>query len=447
MSLFSFAKKTFRGGVHPFEHKEMTENLAFEIMPDPPTVIVPLSQHIGKQATPIVKKGSVVSLGSVVAEPQGFVSIPIHSPVSGKVMNIHREPNTSGYPKDAIIIQTDTTIEGSEKFEPLNYETISGEAIRERVRIAGLVGQGGAAFPTFIKLSPPDGKKIDYVILNGCECEPYLTRDYRLMLEKSEDVVVGLNLIMKAVGVENGIIGIEDNKPEAIEKLKGVATRFKNIKVEILETKYPQGAEKMLIRACVGREVPPGKLPMDAGVIVQNIGTATAIYDAVVKGEPQLYAALTVTGKGINSPKNLMVKVGTPLQEVLDYCGGVKEEAVKVIVGGPMMGVAQFDFSAPVMKATSGIVVLTKEEVNEHPETPCLKCGKCIEACPINLVPTKLSRYSQLERYEDAEDLNITSCMECGTCTFTCPANIPLVQWIRLGKQKVIELQKEKKTA
>ncbi|HPO55112.1 MAG TPA: electron transport complex subunit RsxC [Ignavibacteriaceae bacterium] len=447
MSLFSFAKKTFRGGVHPFEHKEMTENLAFEIMPDPPTVIVPLSQHIGKQATPIVKKGSVVSLGSVVAEPQGFVSIPIHSPVSGKVMNIHREPNTSGYPKDAIIIQTDTTIEGSEKFEPLNYETISGEAIRERVRIAGLVGQGGAAFPTFIKLSPPDGKKIDYVILNGCECEPYLTRDYRLMLEKSEDVVVGLNLIMKAVGVENGIIGIEDNKPEAIEKLKGVATRFKNIKVEVLETKYPQGAEKMLIRACVGREVPPGKLPMDAGVIVQNIGTATAIYDAVVKGEPQLYAALTVTGKGINSPKNLMVKVGTPLQEVLDYCGGVKEEAVKVIVGGPMMGVAQFDFSAPVMKATSGIVVLTKEEVNEHPETPCLKCGKCIEACPINLVPTKLSRYSQLERYEDAEDLNITSCMECGTCTFTCPANIPLVQWIRLGKQKVIELQKEKKTA
>ncbi|HOJ17044.1 MAG: electron transport complex subunit RsxC [Ignavibacteriales bacterium] len=447
MSLFSFAKKTFRGGVHPFEHKEMTENLAFEIMPDPPTVIVPLSQHIGKQATPIVKKGSVVSLGSVVAEPQGFVSIPIHSPVSGKVMNIHREPNTSGYPKDAIIIQTDTTIEGSEKFEPLNYETISGEAIRERVRIAGLVGQGGAAFPTFIKLSPPDGKKIDYVILNGCECEPYLTRDYRLMLEKSEDVVVGLNLIMKAVGVENGIIGIEDNKPEAIEKLKGVATRFKNIKVEVLETKYPQGAEKMLIRACVGREVPPGKLPMDAGVIVQNIGTATAIYDAVVKGEPQLYAALTVTGKGINSPKNLMVKVGTPLQEVLDYCGGVKEEAVKVIVGGPMMGIAQFDFSAPVMKATSGIVVLTKEEVNEHPETPCLKCGKCIEACPINLVPTKLSRYSQLERYEDAEDLNITSCMECGTCTFTCPANIPLVQWIRLGKQKVIELQKEKKTA
>ena len=362
-------------------------------------------------------------------------------------MNIHREPNTSGYPKDAIIIQTDTTIEGSEKFEPLNYETISGEAIRERVRIAGLVGQGGAAFPTFIKLSPPDGKKIDYVILNGCECEPYLTRDYRLMLEKSEDVVVGLNLIMKAVGVENGIIGIEDNKPEAIEKLKGVATRFKNIKVEVLETKYPQGAEKMLIRACVGREVPPGKLPMDAGVIVQNIGTATAIYDAVVKGEPQLYAALTVTGKGINSPKNLMVKVGTPLQEVLDYCGGVKEEAVKVIVGGPMMGIAQFDFSAPVMKATSGIVVLTKEEVNEHPETPCLKCGKCIEACPINLVPTKLSRYSQLERYEDAEDLNITSCMECGTCTFTCPANIPLVQWIRLGKQKVIELQKEKKTA
>lgn len=446
MSIFSFAKKTFRGGVHPFEHKEMTENLAFEVMPDPPTIIVPLSQHIGKQANPIVKKGSEVKAGSVIAEPQGFVSIPIHASVSGKVMNIHREANTSGYPKDAVIIQSNGTTE-IEKFEVMDYKTVTSKEIIERVRLAGLVGQGGAAFPTFIKLSPPEGKKIDYVILNGCECEPYLTRDYRLMLEKAEDVVVGLSLIMKAVGVEKGIIGIEDNKPDAIFKLVEVTKRFPNIKVEVLETKYPQGAEKMLIKACTGREVPPGKLPMDVGVIVQNIGTATAIYDAVVKGEPQLFAALTVTGKGVNNPKNLFVKVGTPIQEVLDYCGGVKDNAVKVIVGGPMMGVAQFDFSAPVMKATSGIVVLTKEEVQEHPETPCLKCGKCIEACPINLVPTRLSRFSQLEKFEEAEELNITSCMECGTCTFTCPANIPLVQWIRLGKQKVIELQKERKSA
>jgi len=446
MNFLDFAKKTFRGGVHPFEHKELTENLAFEIMPDPPTIIVPLSQHIGKQAKAIVKKGAEVKAGSVIAEPEGFVSIPIHSSVSGKVLNIHKEPNSSGFPKESIIIQS-TPSEEIEKYTPLDYKSISAEEIKERVRLAGLVGQGGAAFPTFIKLSPPQDKKIDYVILNGCECEPYLTRDYRLMLEKSEDVVIGLHLILKAVKVEKGIIGIEDNKPEAIKKLNEVVKDFPNISVAVLETKYPQGAEKMLIKACVNREVPPGKLPMDVGVIVQNIGTATAIYDAVVKGEPQLFAALTVTGKGVYTPKNLMVKVGTPIQDVLDYCGGVKENSVKVIVGGPMMGIAQFDFSSPVMKATSGIVVLTKEEVNANPETPCLKCGKCIEACPLNLVPTKLSRLSQLERYEEAEELNITTCMECGTCTFTCPANIPLVQWIRLGKQKVNELKKEKKTA
>ncbi len=413
-------------------------------MPDSENIIIPLSQHIGKQAKPIVKKGDVVKAGSVIAEPEGFVSIPIHSSVSGVVQKIHVEPNTSGFPKESIIIKSDGKGE-VEKYEPLDYKTVTAEEIKERVRIAGLVGQGGAAFPTFIKLSPPEDKKIDYVILNGCECEPYLTRDYRLMLERPVDVVTGLSLIMRAVGVDKGIIGIEDNKPEAIKVLREAAKEFPEITVEALETKYPQGAEKMLIKACVNREVPPGKLPLDVGVIVQNIGTATAIYDAVVKGEPQLYAALTVTGKGINTPKNLIVKIGTSIKDVIEYCGGVKDNAVKVIVGGPMMGVAQFDFMAPVMKATSGIVVLTKEEVNEHPETPCLRCGKCIEACPLQLVPTKLSRFSQLEKYPEAEEFNITTCMECGTCTFTCPANIPLVQWIRLGKQKVLQLQREKK--
>lgn len=413
-------------------------------MPDSENIIIPLSQHIGKQAKPIVKKGDAVKAGSVIAEPEGFVSIPIHSSVSGVVQKIHIEPNTSGFPKESIIIKSDGKGE-VEKFEPLDYKTVTAEEIKERVRIAGLVGQGGAAFPTFIKLSPPEDKKIDYVILNGCECEPYLTRDYRLMLERPIDVVTGLSLIMRAVGVKKGIIGIEDNKPEAIKVLREAAKEFQDITVEALETKYPQGAEKMLIKACVNREVPPGKLPLDVGVIVQNIGTATAIYDAVVKGEPQLYAALTVTGKGIKTPKNLIVKIGTSIKDVIEYCGGVKDDAVKVIVGGPMMGVAQFDFMAPVMKATSGIVVLTKDEVNEHPETPCLRCGKCIEACPLQLVPTKLARFTQLERYIEAEEFSITTCMECGTCTFTCPANIPLVQWIRLGKQKVLKQQREKK--
>lgn len=437
-----FGKKTFKGGVHPFEKKEITQNLALEVMPDSPTIIIPLSQHIGKQAKPIVQKGSAVKTGSVIAEPEGFVSIPIHSSVSGSVVKIHREPNVSGFPKDSIIIKSESNGE-AEKFEPLDHKNVTPGEIKERVRLAGIVGQGGAAFPAFIKLSPPDDRKIEYVILNGCECEPYLTRDYRLMVEKPEDVVTGLSLIMKAVGVGKGIIGIENNKPEAIAKLKNTAKEFPDIKIEVLETKYPQGAEKMLIKACLGREVPPGKLPMDIGVIVQNIATATAIYDAVVKGEPQLFAALTVTGGGINIPKNLYVKVGTPLKDVIDYCGGVRDDAVKVIVGGPMMGVAQFDFSAPVVKATSGIVVLTRNKVNEHPETPCLRCGKCIEACPLNLIPTKLARFSQLEKFDEAENLQITSCMECGTCTFTCPANIPLVQWIRLGKQMVTDIKKE----
>ncbi|KAB2838682.1 MAG: electron transport complex subunit RsxC, partial [Melioribacteraceae bacterium] len=325
--------------------------------------------------------------------------------------------------------------------------TITPEEIRERVKAAGIVGQGGAAFPTFVKLTPPKDKEIDFVIINGCECEPYLTRDYRLMLEKTNELIGGLKLIMKSLGVKNGAIGIEDNKPEAISVLSEAVEKEKNIIIEVLETKYPQGAEKMLIKAVTNREVPPGRLPLDVGIVIQNIGTAIAIYDAVVNGEPEITAALTVSGKGINNPRNLIVRVGTPICDVIDYCGGVKDNAVKVVVGGPMMGVAQYDFSAPVMKATSGILVLTDEEVNAHKETPCLKCGKCIDACPLNLVPTKLSRLSQLERYDDAEQLGITTCMECGTCTFTCPANIPLVQWIRLGKQRVMKNQRERKSA
>jgi electron transport complex protein RnfC len=445
MSILS-RNKTFKGGVHPNEGKDLTEDLPLEIMPNPQTIIVPLSQHIGAPATALVKKKDEVKAGSVVAEASGFVSVPIHSSVSGKVTKIANEVSVTGFPKESIIIKANEENE-LETMEPLDPEKITPDEIRERVRQAGIVGQGGAAFPTSVKLSPPKDKKIDLVILNGVECEPYLTRDYRLMLERTETVISGLHIIMKALGVEKGIIGIEDNKPEAIKKLKGVAENYPNIEVEVLETKYPQGAEKMLIKAVTGREVPPGKLPLDVGVVIQNIGTACAISDAINKGEPQITAALTVSGKGIKEPKNLVVRVGTPLGDVLEYCGGVKDDAAKVIVGGPMMGVAQHDFSAPIMKATSGVVVLTEEEVNAHEETPCLNCGKCIDACPLGLTPTKLAKLSQHERYEDAEKLGVAVCMECGTCTFTCPANIPLVQWIRLGKQKVLQMQKERKSA
>jgi electron transport complex protein RnfC len=445
MGILSKAK-SFKGGVHPSEWKELTEKMAFEVMPNPKLVIVPISQHIGKPAKPLVKKKDEVKAGQVIAEAEGFISSPIHAPVSGIVKDIHREATVSGFPKESIIIQAseENEVEAMPALDPSN---ISPEEIRKRVQQAGIVGQGGAAFPTFVKLTPPDGAKIDFVILNGCECEPYLTRDDRYMLERTDDVISGLKLIMASLGVEKGAIGIENNKPEAIAAMGKAVADEPNITVESLKTKYPQGAEKMLIKAVLDREVPPGKLPLDVGCVIQNIGTAIAIHDAVVKGEAQITAAVTVSGGGIKEPKNVIVRVGTPLSDVLEYCGGVNEDAAKVVVGGPMMGVSQFDMAAPIMKATSGILVLTKDEVNAHPETPCLKCGKCIEVCPLGLTPTKLARLSELEKLEDAEDFGITTCMECGTCTFTCPANIPLVQWIRLGKQRVIALQRERQSA
>src|SRR5574338_60589 len=437
--------KTFRGGVHPKEYKELTENYAFELMPHPEEIILPLSQHLGKEASPQVKKGDEVTPGQLVAKAEGFISAPVHTSVAGKVMSLGKEQTSSGFPKDSIVIKRNGTID-SEKFlfPPLNPKTVTADEIRERVALAGIVGQGGAAFPTSVKLTPPKDKVIDVVILNGCECEPYLTRDYRFMIERPDDLISGLKLIMKALGVSRGVIGIEDNKPEAIELLLNKVKFEHGLEVIALKTKYPQGAEKMLIKAVMGREVPPGKLPMDVGAVIQNIGTAIAIHDAIVKGEVLITAALTVSGKGIKNPKNLIVPVGTPIQNVIDFCGGVTEDAVKVVVGGPMMGVAQFDLHAPVMKATSGILVLTKDEVAENPETPCLRCGQCIGACPLNLMPTKLARYGQLNRFEDAEGAGITVCMECGTCAYTCPANIPLVQWIRLGKQKVLQMQRER---
>lgn len=437
--------KTFRGGVHPKEYKELTENLAFEYFPAPDEIILPLSQHLGKEAKPLVKKGDEVIIGQLVAQADGFISAPIHSSVNGKVLSIGKEVTPLGFPKDSIVIKaSENYVDKKFSFPPLNPETITPDEIRQRVAEAGIVGQGGAAFPTYVKLTPPIDKVIDVVIINGCECEPYLTRDYRFMIERPDNLISGLKLMMKALGVKRGVIGIEDNKPEAIKILSHKVKYEDGIEVISLKTKYPQGAEKMLIKAITGKEVPPGKLPMDVGAVIQNIGTAIAIHDAVVKGEPLTHAALTVSGFGIRQPKNLYVPVGTPIQNIIEFCGGVTEDAVKIIVGGPMMGIAQYDLQAPVMKATSGILVLTKKEVTESEETPCLRCGQCVDACPLNLMPTKLARYTQLKRYEDAEGIGITVCMECGTCAFTCPANIPLVQWIRLGKQKVLQMQKER---
>jgi electron transport complex protein RnfC len=444
--------KTFPGGVHPPEEKELSEHCAFEAMPMPSMVILPLSQHLGKQATPTVEKRAVVARGQVIAQADGFISAPVHASITGTVKSIGREHNSNGYMKEAMVIIPAKLKEGEElpadvTLPPLDPSTVTADEIRTRVKEAGVVGQGGAAFPTFVKLSPPEGKELDAVIINGCECEPYLTRDDRFMVERPDAIVSGLALIMRALGVKRGVIGIESNKPDAIAAMQKAIAGHEGLEVCALQTKYPQGAEKMLIKAVNGREVPPGKLPLDVGVVIQNIGTAVAIHDAVARGEASLTAAVTVTGRGIRTPKNLLIPVGTPIKDVIEFCGGLTDDAAKVIVGGPMMGVAQFNLEAPIMKATSGIVVLTGDDVRAQEETSCLRCGKCVDACPLHLLPTRLARLAELNRLEEAEELGITVCMECGSCAFTCPAKIPLVQWLRLGKQRVITMQRSRKAS
>ena len=453
------ALRSFRGGVHPPEHKELTENRALEVMPVPAEIYVPLGQHLGKPARPLVKKKAFVRQGQVLAESAGFISAPIHSPVTGTVTKQARGPVVGGTQADLLVIKPGdppAPAEGEEpqdtspvRFEPLSLETATAEQIIARIREAGIVGQGGAAFPTAVKLSPPPDKPIDWMIINGAECEPYLTRDYRLMLERTDALVEGILLIGKALaekapGPVNLGIGIESNKPGAIAAVReAIARAGALIEVFELKTKYPQGGEKMLIDAATGRKVPPGALPMEVGCVIQNVGTALAIRDAVLAGEVPRTATLTVSGLGIKEPRNLVVTIGTPLREVIAYCGGPTPDARRVVVGGPMMGFAAFSLDAPVVKATSGILVLTERELAAPPETACISCGKCTAACPINLLPTRLARLVQHKRYEEARDLGIEVCMECGTCSFTCPAHIPLVQYLRLGKKNVRNLPRK----
>lgn len=452
------ALRSFRGGVHPPEHKELTEHKPLELMPPPAELYVPLGQHLGKPASPLVKKGDYVRQGQVLAASAGFISAPVHAPVSGKVVKQIKGPVVGGTTADMLVIapgepeppkETDagTTPPTSAPLllPPLEPGTVSGPEIIERVREAGIVGQGGAAFPTAVKLSPPPDKPIDWMIINAAECEPYLTRDYRLMLERPDDIVEGILLIGRALGEDVNLgIGIENNKPEAIRVMReAIVKRQAQIKVFELKTKYPQGGEKMLIDAAVGRKVPPGALPMEVGCVIQNVGTALAIRDAVVRGEVPRTATLTVSGHGVREPKNLQVPIGTPLREVIAFCGGVTDDARRVVVGGPMMGFAAYSLDAPVVKATSGILVLSAAETAEPPQTACLNCGRCGVACPVNLMPSRLARLSELKRFESARDLGIEVCMECGTCAFTCPARIPLVQYLRLGKKNVRNLPRK----
>lgn len=435
--------KTFKKGVHPVEYKGITENKSIERLPLPAEVFIPLQQHVGAPCKPVVEKGMEVKTGQVIGKAGGFVSSTIHATISGKVKAIDTFTHPLGVQELMINIVGDGKDEWLEpEVTDADWEKLSKDEIIERVKNAGIVGMGGGAFPLHVKLSPPKMKTIDTFILNGCECEPYLTADHRLMLENTEEVVLGLRIIMKALNVQKAIIGIEDNKPDAIEKMKKAISAFRGISVQPLEVKYPQGAEKMLIKATLERNVPAGGLPMDVGVVVNNVGTVFAVAQAVVKNRPLIERVVTVTGNGIREPKNVLARIGTPFQNLIDFCGGLKSDTKKVIMGGPMMGITQHLLQVPVVKATGGILCLTEDSLTIEKEYACIQCGACIRACPMNLLPTRLARFVQNCKFDTAEELGILNCNECGCCTYVCPSRIPLVQRIRIGKLKVNEIKR-----
>ncbi|MCP4603553.1 MAG: electron transport complex subunit RsxC [Proteobacteria bacterium] len=435
---------TFGGGIHPRYEKDRTANLAVKPLPVPDEVVIPLSQHIGAPAKACVEKGDEVLCGQVVGEPGGFVSTFIHATVSGKVKAVEPRPSMGGAPVMSVVIENDGD-DRSVDFEGLEngWESAEADAIKELIRKAGLVGMGGAAFPTHVKLSPPEEKPIDAVILNGAECEPYLTADHRIMLERSDDVVTGLAIVRKVLGASRAIIGIEQNKPDAIEAITK-ACQGKNVEVFPLEVKYPQGAEKQLIDACLGRQVPSGGLPMDVGVVVQNVGTSTAIADAVIRGKPLFERVVTVTGSAVNDAANLLIRIGTRVDQVIEACGGIKGDLGKLISGGPMMGLAQFSDEVPVTKGTSGILLLAKNEVNVTEPGPCIRCGRCVRACPMRLPPTEIATFSAKDMIDRAEEAGALDCIECGSCAFECPSNIILVQQIRLAKASIMAAKRKK---
>lgn len=427
---------TFRGGIHPPDMKELSKGSALSRAKPPKVVVIPLSQHIGAPCVPKVEIGQEVKAGQVVGQAEAFVSAPVHASVSGKVVAVGEFPSPMGRMVNCVVIENNMAEEWVELKEDPDYLALSPEALKEKIRAAGIVGMGGAAFPTSVKLSPPKEKTVDTVILNGAECEPYLNADYRLMMERPDDIVEGLKVLMRVLGVKNGYIGIENNKPDAVEAMKKAASSVPEIKVQACEVKYPQGAEKMLIKALVGREVPNrGGLPMDVGVVVQNVGTAIAIYEAARYGRPLVERVVSVTGTGINEPKNLMARIGTMVSHLVEECGGLKAGAVKVISGGPMMGFALYTLEMPVTKGTSGILVMSEQEA-PHVDRykPCIRCGRCIDVCPMQLMPSMLSILSEAGHYEEAKDYSLFDCFECGSCAYVCPSKRPIVQFVRLAK-------------
>ncbi|MEA2043507.1 MAG: electron transport complex subunit RsxC [Bacteroidota bacterium] len=438
--------KTFKlGGVHPPENK-ISAQAAIKKLDIPATVSVPVSQHIGAPATLLVKRKDKVKVGQLIAETSGFISANIHSPVSGIVKKIGPVYNAGGYKNTAVIIK----VEGDEWDESVDTDPAikreieaTPEEIIEKTKKNGIVGMGGATFPSHVKLSPPKGKTAEVLIINGVECEPYLTSDHRLMIEKAEELIIGTQIIMKALKINKSYIGIENNKPDAIDLLTK-ATSGMNIKVVPLKVKYPQGGEKQLIKSVINREVPSGTLPIEVGAVVHNVGTAVAVYEAVQKNKPLVERVVTITGKSVKNPSNFMVRIGTPVSDLIEAAGGMPEDTGKIISGGTMMGKALSSTDAPVTKGTSGIVLIPTEESQRREIKPCIRCSKCITVCPMGLEPYLLMTLTQKDMYEREEKERVMDCIECGSCSYTCPADRPLLDYIRLGKKRVGQAIRER---
>lgn len=432
--------KTFKlGGVHPPENK-ISVDKAIEVFPLPKKAFIPFGQHLGVPAKPLVKRGDVVKVGQLIAKGEAFISANIHASVSGKVAKIDHVLDPSGYKHPAAVVDVD----GDEWAPDIDKSTdiirdinATKEEIIEKLKKNGIVGLGGATFPSHVKLMVPEGKTAEVLIINGVECEPYLTSDHRLMLEKGEEMLIGTKILMKGLGVSRAIIGIESNKPDAIKHITNLAKDFEGIEVCPLKVKYPQGAEKQLIKATINREVPSGKLPIEVGAVVNNAGTAFAVYEAVQKNKPMIERVVTITGKSVKDPANYMVRIGTPVAELIDKSGGMPEDTGKVVSGGPMMGKALNSLDVPVVKGTSGILLMKKNESKRVKIQHCIRCAKCTTVCPMGLEPYLLAQLAQQEMWEEAENNNVMDCIECGSCHYKCPSGRPLLDYVRVGKAQV----------
>jgi len=436
---------SFKGGTHPHDNKEHTANKPIQNLTPSKIMVYPMSQHIGAPCEPIVTKGDRVLMGQKIGEAKAFVSVPVHSTVSGTVIAVEPRPHPNGTKVMSVVIENDFADELIDTIKSYNdIELLSKEEKLEIIKEAGIVGHGGATFPAFIKLNPPSDKKIDCCIVNGAECEPYLTSDYRVMLESSNTIVKGLLEIMKILDIKKAYIGIENNKPEAIKVMKRAVLNHQEIEVCALKTKYPQGSEKHLIKAITGREVPSGKLPADVGVVVNNIDTCTAIYNALNFRQPVFHRVVTVAGSAVSEPGNFMVRLGSSFEDILNAAGFNEQKAKKVIMGGPMMGIAQAGINVPAIKGTSAILAFGEEELTLKEEVNCFRCGKCVENCPMGLVPVQLNSYARVNDIESCVKYDIMDCIECGVCSFNCPCGNHITQRIKLTKKKIAASRNKK---